>query len=65
MPPYEQSKFVRVLSGVIIDVAVDVRPNSPTFKQNVLVELLAEGNTSDEDLKLLANALTEVLRQMV
>ena len=34
-------------------------------KTNELVELLAEGNTSDEDLKLLANALTEVLRQMV
>ncbi len=34
-------------------------------KTNELVDLLAEGNTSDEDLKLLANALTEVLRQMV
>ena len=34
-------------------------------KTNELVDLLAEGNTSDEDLKLLAKTLTEVLRQMV
>ena len=30
-----------------------------------LVDLLAEGDTSDEDLQLLAKTLTEVLRQMV
>ena len=37
--PYEQAKLVRVLKGKILDVAVDIRPDSSTFKQYVSEEL--------------------------
>lgn len=38
-PPYAQSKLIRCISGAILDVAVDIRKDSPTFGQHVSVEL--------------------------
>ena len=37
-----QAKLVRCVKGTVLDVAVDLRPSSPTYKQWVGVELSAE-----------------------
>lgn len=37
--PYAQSKLVRCTKGAVLDVAVDLRKNSPTYKEWVSVEL--------------------------
>jgi dTDP-4-dehydrorhamnose 3,5-epimerase len=43
--PYAEAKLVRCTSGAIYDVIIDLRPNSPTFKQYVAVVLTAENRT--------------------
>lgn len=42
LPPYSQSKLVRVIEGKVLDVAVDIRRGSPSFGQHVSIELSAE-----------------------
>lgn len=39
---HAQAKLVQVLSGIVLDVAVDARPDSPTFGEHFSIELTAE-----------------------
>ena len=39
---FSQAKLVRVIKGRVVDVAVDIRRNSPTFGKHVMIELSDE-----------------------
>jgi dTDP-4-dehydrorhamnose 3,5-epimerase len=41
-PPFAEVKLVRCTRGAVLDVAVDLRPDSPTFRKWIGVELNAE-----------------------
>jgi dTDP-4-dehydrorhamnose 3,5-epimerase len=68
--PYGESKLVRCVRGAIFDVAVDLRPDSPTFRDWHGVELSAENRRSFYIPAGLAHGFqtltdeTEVLYQM-
>jgi dTDP-4-dehydrorhamnose 3,5-epimerase len=40
--PYAQAKLVRVIQGIVLDVAVDIRKDSRTFGKYVAIELSGE-----------------------
>ncbi|MEP6492879.1 MAG: dTDP-4-dehydrorhamnose 3,5-epimerase [bacterium] len=45
-PPNAEAKLVRVTSGAVLDVIVDLRPESETYLQHVAVELTAANRTA-------------------
>lgn len=43
-PPAAETKLVRATRGAILDIIVDLRPESPTYLEHVAVELTAENH---------------------
>jgi dTDP-4-dehydrorhamnose 3,5-epimerase len=43
-PPSAETKLVRASRGAVLDVIVDLRPESPTYLQHITVELSAENH---------------------
>jgi dTDP-4-dehydrorhamnose 3,5-epimerase len=43
-PPHAETKLVRATRGAIVDIIVDLRPESPTYLQHVAVELSADNH---------------------
>jgi dTDP-4-dehydrorhamnose 3,5-epimerase len=44
-PPFDQGKLVQVITGSVLDVAVDIRKNSPSYGQHFKIVL----NTTDRN----------------
>ena len=44
-PPYSQGKLVRVISGSVLDVAVDIRKDSKTYGEHFSIELTDQNKT--------------------
>jgi dTDP-4-dehydrorhamnose 3,5-epimerase len=42
IPPASETKLVRCTKGAIYDVIIDMRPDSPTYRQHIGVELTAD-----------------------
>ena len=45
-PPFEQGKLIRVISGAVLDFAIDIRKNSATYGQHFSVVLNGDNKTS-------------------
>ena len=45
-PPAAETKVVRVTRGAVLDIIVDLRPESPTYLQHITVELTADNRRS-------------------
>lgn len=41
-PPFDQTKLVRVIQGKVLDVAVDIRKESPSYAKHIAIELSEE-----------------------
>ncbi len=46
LAPYDHAKLVTIIQGTIVDVILDLRKNSPTFKKHISVELSRENRKS-------------------
>lgn len=44
IPPATETKFIRCVRGAILDVIVDMRPDSPAYLRHIAVELTAANN---------------------
>ena len=44
-PPYAQGKLLRVVKGSVLDIAVDIRKDSPTYGQHFSIELTEKNKT--------------------
>ena len=44
-PPFDQGKLVRVIKGSVLDVAVDIRKQSPTYGRHFTIELSEQNKT--------------------
>jgi dTDP-4-dehydrorhamnose 3,5-epimerase len=42
LPPVRETKLVRVTRGALLDIIVDLRPESPTYLEHIAVELTAD-----------------------
>jgi dTDP-4-dehydrorhamnose 3,5-epimerase len=45
-PPLAETKIVRVTRGAILDVIIDLRPESPTYLRHVAIKLSADNHRS-------------------
>lgn len=43
-PPYGQAKYLRAVSGRLLDIVLDITPSSPTYGQALAVELSPQNN---------------------